>query len=79
MLALDVRVHMNGSHMSSLMPPGDDEFDRGPRTPPQSDSPSGYNRDFARAEDDRGSYGLTSAAYWVVRGVQELFRLARGK
>ncbi len=65
--------------VSGLMPPGDDEFDRGPRTPPQSDSPSGYDRDFARAEQDRVSYGLTSAAYWIVRGVQELFRLVRRK
>jgi hypothetical protein len=58
------------------MPPGDDEFDRGPTTPPQSPQP-GYDADFARAEQDRGSYGLVSVAYWIVRGVQELYRLIR--
>jgi hypothetical protein len=60
------------------MPPGDDEFDHGPRTPPQPVS-GGYDRDFARAEQDRGSYGLVSAAYWIVRGVQQAFRLLRRK
>lgn len=59
------------------MPPGDDEFDRGPTTPPESAGGAGYDRDFARAEQDRGSYGLASAAYWIVRGVQRLFGLIR--
>lgn len=60
------------------MPPGDDDFDRGPRTPPQSTG-SGYDRDFARAEQDRGSYGLVSAAYWIVRAFQGLYGLIRGR
>jgi hypothetical protein len=61
--------------VNSLLPPGDDEFDRGPTTTSQP-SPSA-SEDFARAEQDRGSYGLVSAAYWIARAVQGLFRLAR--
>jgi hypothetical protein len=62
--------------MTSLMPPGDDEFDRGPTAPPDTPGPS-YDRDYARAQLDRGSYGPVSAAYWIVRAVQGLFRLFR--
>ena len=58
------------------MPPGDDEFDRGP-TNSSAEAGSDYDRDFARAEQDRGSGGLVSVAYWVVRGAQELFRMIR--
>jgi hypothetical protein len=58
------------------MPPGDDDFDRGP-TPSQPAVSSGYDRDFERAEQDRGSYGLVSAAYWIVRAFQGLYRLIR--
>jgi hypothetical protein len=63
--------------VSNLMPRGDDDFDGGPRTPPQPTGSPGYDRDFARAEQDRGSYGLVSAAYWIVRAVQKLYRLIR--
>jgi hypothetical protein len=63
--------------VSSLMPPGDDDFDRGPRTPPHPTGLPGYDGDPARAEQDRGSYGIVSAAYWIVRAVQGLYRLIR--
>jgi len=66
----------NNPGVGNLMPPGDDEFDRGPRTPPEP-TVSGYDRDLARAEQDRGSYGLVSAAYSIVRAFQELFRQIR--
>jgi hypothetical protein len=59
------------------MPPGDDDFDHGPRTQPQPTGLPGYDRDLARAEQDRGSYGVVSAAYWIVRAVQGLYRLIR--
>jgi hypothetical protein len=62
--------------VSSLLPPGDDEFDRGPTRAPDPAAPA-YDRDVARAEQDRGSPGLVSIAYWIVRGVQEVFRLIR--
>jgi hypothetical protein len=59
----------------SLMPPGDDELDRGPH-PEQQDAATGYDRDFARAQADRaGANGLVSIAYWIARGVQGLFGL----
>jgi hypothetical protein len=58
------------------MPPGDDEFDRAPMAPPVP-AGSSYDRDFARAEQDRGSYTVVSAVYWVARGAQELYRLIR--
>ena len=63
--------------MSSLLPPGDDEFDRGPTAPPEPTAPSGYDQDFTRAELDRESYGPVPAAYWIVRAGQGLFRLIR--
>lgn len=59
------------------MPPGDDDFDREPSTPPQPTGLPGYDRDLARAEQDRGSYGVVSAAYWIVRAAQGLYRLIR--
>ncbi len=62
--------------VSSLIPRDDDEFDRGPTHPARPQAP-GYDPDFARAEEDRGSYGLVSAAYWVARGVQGLLRAIR--
>jgi hypothetical protein len=58
------------------MPPDDDYFDRGPKMRPQPGA-SGYDRDLARAEQDRGSDGLASLAYWILRAVQELYRLMR--
>lgn len=58
------------------MPPGDDEFDRGPAGSPDMPGP-GYDRDYARAQLDRGSYGPVSAAYWIVRAVQGLFGALR--
>jgi hypothetical protein len=61
--------------VTSLMPPGDEEFDRGP-PPNQQDATTGYDRDFARAQADRaGTNGLVSIAYWITRGVQALFGL----
>ena len=61
--------------VSSLMPPEDEAFDRGPTASPQ---PPAYDRDLARAMQDRsGGNALVSLAYWLVRGVQGLFRLAR--
>jgi hypothetical protein len=62
--------------VSSLLPPGDDEFDHGPTTPPAT-SGTGYDRDFARAAQDRGSTGPVSLAYWIVRSVQGLYGLIR--
>ncbi len=61
--------------MSSLLPPGDDEFDRGP-SPPEW-SPPGYDRDLARMEQDRGSASPVSLAYWIARAAQGLFGLLR--
>ena len=59
------------------MPPGDDEFDRGPRSE-QRDATTDYDRDFARAQADRASTnGVVSIAYWITRGVQALFGLVR--
>jgi hypothetical protein len=58
------------------MPPGDDEFDRGPTARRDKRGPS-YDQDYARAQMDRGSYGLVSAAYWIVRAIQGLFGLLR--
>jgi hypothetical protein len=61
--------------VASLMPPGDDEFDRGPH-PEHQEATTGYDRDFARAQADRASTnGLVSIAYWIVRAVQGLFGL----
>jgi hypothetical protein len=62
--------------VTSLMPPGDDEFDRGPTARRDKRGPS-YDQDYARAQMDRGSYGLVSAAYWIVRAIQGLFGLLR--
>jgi len=55
---------------------GDDDFDRGPGAQPDQPEPA-YDRDVARAQQDRDSTGLVSAAYFIARGVQELFRLIR--
>lgn len=62
--------------MTSLLPPGDDEFDRGPRPDERQPARPTYDRDFERAEADRASAnGLVSLAYWIVRGVRALFGL----
>jgi hypothetical protein len=59
-----------------LLPPGDDEFDRGPTAPPDRPG-AGYDRDYARAQVDRGSSDPVTAAYWLVRAIQGLFTLVR--
>lgn len=57
------------------MPPGDDDFDRAPRTPQQPTEPPGYDRDLDRARTDRLSStgSLVSVAYWIVRGLTLAF------
>jgi hypothetical protein len=71
--------------VSSLIPPGDDEFDRAPRAPQQPTELSGYDRDLDRATTDRLSStgGLVSIAYWIARGVALAFafvaRAIRGR
>jgi hypothetical protein len=70
-------MNFRGPDMSSLMPPGDDDFDRRPVVPAQGEGAPGYDRDLARAAQDRDSPGLVSAAYWVVRAVQGVYGLIR--
>jgi hypothetical protein len=45
------------------MPPEDEAFDRGPTESSRPPQPAAYDRDFARAEQDRGSAGPVSLAY----------------
>jgi hypothetical protein len=67
------------------MPPGDDEFDRGPSEPPllapelRMPASSG---DFSRVEIERGwggapAAGIVTLATLVAGGIRGLFRLAR--
>jgi hypothetical protein len=66
--------------MGSLMPPEDEAFDRGPTESSRPPQPPAYDRDLARAQQDRlagGGTALVSIAYWIARAGQELYRLIR--
>jgi hypothetical protein len=64
--------------VSSLMPPEDEAFDRGPTESSRPPQPPAYDRDFERALQDRGGgNSLVPLAYWIARAGQALFRLAR--
>jgi hypothetical protein len=71
--------------MGGLMPPGDDEFDRGPSESALSAPGLGMptsSGDFSRVEIERGwggapAAGIVTLATLVAGGVRGLFRLAR--